>query len=818
MQKESEEMPVKRIMEYVRMTYTSASAKWTFGVLAALSVLPDLIKTILLCLTKESLGTEKVILADVFCIVCACLFALLAIRSHVGQTKQAAAIWLKGFLPCMAALYGGNILTVLLSDSFGEIGKIIGCAAAGILLGLSFYLLGSAMSGGSKGKFGRNIARIVFYVLLAIVFWYLLPCFFRLGMQTVFSGSRAWCAKLTAELLNAVVRWMLLMPVLKFVCGKETQTEANEEVVPTESKGSFLSYIPAFIGAAVLICSALLIFPKEVSPVERLKDEYYSRTNMACYNLLGGNIITAVNDYSDIQRELEVWKEIAEDGWNDISESEIASNQMLAYLDTYSNHADDMLETMERYYTAGYIRDTDYCFEMLSEYKKADKLTAEQKNRRTEILTNLAANGLYIGGLPEVKENAAAMADVIENASSYQNSFEYAELLAKMRVGVTNGTNIADSVGSGITYQFVSRAIEKALKNPEDFVWNYIAVMLYNNQEQHSLYLTSEYSDDLQILKVVENFEKQFKKQLGKDITEEEQLGIKKVVMQTYLRALALDKCADYGMEALKDFDTPFIRENTMYALLKTGKYDECLKLAKEAKGGTDPAPLYYAAAATLERENFDASVGYALELAKQVKTSEYPKKADELLHSYLSLLVVDTETTKAMYSRLSEEQIDRLNSDEFLKNYMEAYANAYYSTYGGHSVYGDSYTAALDKAIAAADRVLSECGELCYPYYLKGVALAQQKKFEDAVSAYKKAIEYKSDDPMIWYALHSAYAELEDWENAYTAAEIAIGLSPWFNYYNDYEGIGIHMYSYRDRAKAMLEKQHEASQKGGNE
>ena len=84
-------------------------------------------------------------------------------------------------------------------------------------------------------------------------------------------------------------------------------------------------------------------------------------------------------------------------------------------------------------------------------------------------------------------------------------------------------------------------------------------------------------------------------------------------------------------------------------------------------------------------------------------------------------------------------------------------------------------------------------------------------------MSAYKKAIEYKSDDPMIWYALYSAYAELEDWENAYTSAEIAIGLSPWFNYYNDYEGIGIHMYSYRDRAKAMLEKQHEASQKGGN-
>lgn len=97
--------------------------------------------------------------------------------------------------------------------------------------------------------------------------------------------------------------------------------------------------------------------------------------------------------------------------------------------------------------------------------------------------------------------------------------------------------------------------------------------------------------------------------------------------MQTYLRALALDKCADYGLEALKEFDNFFIRENTMYALLKTGRYDECLKLAKEVQDDTNPVPLYYAAAATLESGEFDASAEYVLELAKQVKTSEYPKK-----------------------------------------------------------------------------------------------------------------------------------------------------------------------------------------------
>lgn len=810
---------MKRIGEYFAGAYKNAFARWIFGIIASLVILPDLIKTVLLCIKKESLAAGTVFIADVLCVACAFVFAFFAVCSIGKAAKEAVAVWLKGCIPCIAALYGGKLLTVLFVKCFGTVGEFIGIAAGGILLGLSFYLLSCAVNGGIKGKVGRKLLLTAVCILLAIVFAYLLPYIFGLGIESAFAQKRVWCIKLIAELVYAVFCRALIVPVLRFVClGNLSKAGTDEQITSAQTKKSRLGYIPTAVGVAVLTICTVMTFPATVSSSDRLKAEYYSRTNTACYNLLGGHIITAVNDYREIQRELEIWKKIADGGWNDISESEIATNQMLAYLDAYANHTDDRLETMEKYYTAGYIKDTDFCFDMLTEYKNADELTAEQKNRRTEILTNLAANGIYVGGLPDVAENAAVMAEVIETAFSYQNSFEYAEMLAKMRVGVTNGTNIADSVGTGITYQLVSQAVEKALEAPEDFVWSYIAVMFYNNQEQHSLYLTADYSDDKRILAVVENFEKQFEKQLGNDITKEERLGIKKLVMQTYLRALALDKCADYGLEALKEFDNFFIRENTMYALLKTGRYDECLKLANEVKDDTNPVPLYYAAAATLESGEFDASAEYVLELAKQVKTSEYPKKADELLHSYFSLLVVDTETTKAKYSLLSDEQINKLNSDEFLKNYLAAYVNACYPSYGGHSIYDDAYTEAMETALAAADRVISERGGLCYPYYLKGVTLMQQEKYDEAVAAYKKAIDYKSDDPMIWYALYAAYEELEEWENAYTAAEIAIGLSPWFNYYSDYEGIGIHPYSYRDGAKAMIEKQHEASQKGGNE
>ena len=99
---------MKSMGKYVRESYAGVSAKWVFGVIVALGLLPDLIKTVLLSIKKESLGSTEVFLAEVFCLICVCGLTLLAIRSITGQTDRAAAIWCKGGLPCVAVLYGGK--------------------------------------------------------------------------------------------------------------------------------------------------------------------------------------------------------------------------------------------------------------------------------------------------------------------------------------------------------------------------------------------------------------------------------------------------------------------------------------------------------------------------------------------------------------------------------------------------------------------------------------------------------------------------------------------------------------------------------------
>ena len=244
---------MKRIGEYFAGVYKNAFARWIFGIIASLVILPDLIKTVLLCIKKESLAAGTVFIAEVLCVVCAFVFAFFAVCSIRKTAKEAVAVWLKGCIPCIAALYGGKLLTVLFVKCFGTVGEFIGIAAGGILLGLSFYLLSCAVNGGIKGKVGRKLLLTAVCILLAIVFAYLLPYIFGLGVESAFAQKRVWCIKLIAELVYAVFCQALIVPVLKFVClGNLSKAGTDEQITSVQTKKSRLGYIPTAVGAAIL--------------------------------------------------------------------------------------------------------------------------------------------------------------------------------------------------------------------------------------------------------------------------------------------------------------------------------------------------------------------------------------------------------------------------------------------------------------------------------------------------------------------------------------------------------------------------------------
>lgn len=783
-----------------------------FLAITALYILPDVLKAVMLYAGKQSVAPLAAYLADLAGLgVCAGL-GFLAIRSV--NRKNTLFAFTNGVLPCMAALCLGKILVTIMSSWLGTPGLAVSLAAAGLIFGGSILLLGKTFgerigSGKNSGqeectesgehtgreeRSGHGALRTV-CVLLGGALGYWITALTAGLFNRLTVGSSSWGRVMFLLLAVCIVRWLTMLPALYLACsGRDRESRERRPVV-------------FGVSAAVLGLAAVMLFPGSVSFADRMAADYERRMAEACTNLQEGNILLAANEYKALERELEVWEDIRADGYISIGDSEAAENQVLAYLDACAAGS-NRLGKMEKYYTAGYITDTDFCFLMLREYAKEETLSGEQENRRREILNGLAAARLYTGGLPEGEEIAEHSEDyekLSEAVDSYGKYFEYVPLLSRVRLGEEYSSH---GYLTGNTADLAREAIASALEKPEDFVWNYIALMLYNTQENQLATYNNPVED---IEKVAENFEKSFEKEFGQEAGQEERLKVKKLVMRAYLRTVDFDKCADYGLEALREFQDEALRDNTLYALFGAGRYQECLALAEAAERTTDPCPIYYAAAASLCLGDFDTSVEYALELAGEVENSEYPQTADELLYGYLSLLTVDMWNTRARYEELSPEQLARLKSDSLLKAYTEAFCAVYGSL--GRSVSADVRAESTASALELADRVLALREGLCYPNYLKGVAYTQQEMWSEAAEAYRTALEMKGDDAMIWYALGMVYDRLEDYENEYKALTIAVGLNPWLDYYNEYESTGIHMWSYRERARVMLQRQHEKAQ-----
>ena len=482
--------------EQIRENLCGAWNGLGFLAITALYILPDVLKAVMLYAGKQSVAPLAAYLADLAGLgVCAGL-GFLAIRSV--NRKNALFAFTNGVLPCMAALCLGKILVTIMSSWLGTPGLAVSLAAAGLIFGGSILLLGktfgertgSVEHSGQEETSGREKGALRTVCVLyggALGYWITALTAGLFNRLTV--GSSSWGRVMFLLLAVCIVRWFTMLPALYLACsGRNREIRERKPVV-------------FGVSAAVLGLAAVMLFPGSVSFADRLAADYERRMAEACTNLQEGNILLAANEYKALERELEAWAEVREEGYTAIGDSEAAENQILAYLDACATGF-NRLGKMEKYYTAGYITDTDFCFLMLREYAKEETLSGEQENRRREILNGLAAARLYTGGLPEGEEIAEHSEDyekLSEAVDSYGKYFEYVPLLSRVRLGDEYGSH---GYLTGNTAELAEEAIASALEKPEDFVWKYIALMLYNTQENQLATYNNPVED---IEKVAEN-------------------------------------------------------------------------------------------------------------------------------------------------------------------------------------------------------------------------------------------------------------------------------------------------------------------------
>ncbi|MDD6235428.1 MAG: tetratricopeptide repeat protein [Lachnospiraceae bacterium] len=764
---------MKNLLLRIGDAFKSRWGRWMLGMFMSWAVVPVIVKAIIMCAVKKTLPDSALIAANAVGVIMSVIFGILMALSVERNKVRPYKILTGAILPWIAVKYGVEMLGVVLRGGLGTGGLFIAMAVQVIL---EAALLMSAVFMVHKPDTKKEIIlNIIKCLVMSVVGNGIMAVAGYVSQYITIAGT--WESAVLLLIVRELIRWIVYIIIIGMACGDGKAGETSGRKIPC--------IVSSVVSAAVVIAAVVAGRPDgSRNTLKVLTDDYIVRASNAYMAFVSGNPVGSMKEYDNIRNELDIWNlYISGEEIPEISSKDIQSNAMMAYLDIELNHNEDRLETMEDYYIKGYIRDNDFMFELLDEYDNQPELTKEQKNRRDEIIRYFVTNGIYRGGLfsaEDVKKNPAGMKRAIKTVQNYMDNYDYIEFLSEPVIG--------DIIyGPGITFDTVMTAMDKAVENPDDFVWNFYAVYFINTQRRPSAReFEYDYYPEETIVMICEQLENIFDKEYGNTASDESILELKKMIIRTYMFTLKTDKCADYCLDTLKKYDDGSVKRDAAYALYTAERYDECMALATD----DDYTLEYYAALSALALGKNKESVELFMPVAQLIKDKEASVYADEMVYSYISALA-DSEI----------DEPEEFASDEVLDLYYKAYMD----------VYKETSAEALEEAVNLSEQILGKYDNLAYVYYIKGAAYYEQEKYEDARQAYEKAIECNSSDAMVWFALGETYSRLDNSEAAYNAYNMSDMLSPWYDYYSDYEGVGIHMYSYKEHELVNLQSSHEA-------
>ena len=488
-------------------------------------------------------------------------------------------------------------------------------------------------------------------------------------------------------------------------------------------------------------------------------------------------------------------------------------NDTVAYLYACTSGESTQLAGMEELYITGRYEGYDFLFSLLDEYKRAEEneeLTNVQQLRRNRILTGLAANGVWSGTerlspqtLMEDEDAAAAavtacidLCDELYNKGFYNAMAEIQDMVNPRSMDIFSVVNYAGN-------------------HPDDIEAQKAAMDAILQESSAELAGRSSY------LSVYERYDSLWNSEIAPGATEEEKLAHIKYMISAYQMSLDFEKIVEYALTALETYrDDPELMRSAVYALAESGEAEECLKLTSRAlaKNAEDPYMLYYAAVAEMHQQDYDAAIDYGLKLSGLVKNSSVPEIADNYLYQYVSKMNTTRDAGYGgavseyvgFYNYLSDEQLAKIEADELLYQYIQAWRGTY--TYNQ----GTREEAPVEEVLASLDRVLAIQPEIGQPYRMKAdrlaaavtkseKALSDTEAYQEIVDLYIKATQYVPNDPYIWFNLYDIYRQMGDYVHAQQCAELALTFSSWSDHIGDGEGIGVHIHSDISASQSLL-------------
>lgn len=829
---------MKGFGKQVKGVFSSKWSGWIFLAAVLQTMLPFFVKSMVLFVTKESQGNLLPLTVELAALLVSGAVLCIPVKRNGGA---GGSFWLKGYLPYAAAVCAGGVLFQFVGYATGLFYCILLPVAAILVAAAIVHMINRMVYLALRQKGKENVGKYILACIVILLGQYLLPylasgVFTRLLMQRM-----VWMISLLYFLVSAILLWAasgVAAGLAASGCAavddaasmtQETATGGNaapaaeatatdgnvapaaDSAAPVAKKKNMTGVI---VSAAVIVVAMVCSIRYTPSLVTRFQNSYASGIVQMRECAGNGDYVAASKIYKELYAELDAWAAALEQSSGTIESinREYPGNVTVAYLLAAGNSDSSYrLAALEKLYMTGKV-DTNLWYTILTEYKNAESLTEEQKNRQLEILSRLAAMRIYTGGydsMEELRADGTKLAESINELKNVLDNQEFIVLMGQVQIGdLTDQGGILVSMGFGDSLR--RQIFYEAQDHPDNFTKQFLALYALVNSDG-TVATEGAYFGGDQYVGVIDRFTELLDEK-QEEFSGEALQTLQQLAIKAYMTYMATEKCADYCEKLMESSDDYSIRLNAMYCYLDSGRPEKCAALAEKllAENEDDVAGLYYLGAASVALKDTDTVIDCAENLAEQLKTTEYPDYVDRYLSQLISRITIyrsstlEEYTLEGCYDDFKDSQLQRIEQNTFLNAYIQAYRETFDPD--GINRYAEDTDAGFDYI----GQMLAVRQDLGYAYYLKGAIYNDRYEDEKAAACFEEAVKYQQDDPMLWYAMYDAYEAIGEYEKAYYALSVCHEFMSWEDYYGSFDNGLPHVAWYRSGLIGDLEREHE--------
>ena len=828
---------MKGFGKQVKGVFSSKWSGWIFLAAVLQTMLPFFVKSMVLFVTKESQGNLLPLTVELATLLVSGAVLCIPVKRNGGA---GGSFWLKGYLPYAAAVCAGGVLFRFVGYATGLFYYILLPVAAILVAAAIVHMINRMVYLALRQKGKENVGKYILACIVILLGQYLLPylasgVFTRLLMQRM-----VWMISLLYFLVSAIFLWVAsgvaaglavsgcaavddVAPMTQETAtggnaapaAEETATDGNaalaaDSAAPAAKKKGMTGVI---VSAAVIVVAMVCSIRYTPSLVTRFQNSYASGIVQMRECAENGDYVAASKIYKELYAELDAWAAALEQNSGTIESinREYPDNATVAYLQAAGkSDSSYRLAALEKLYMTGKV-DTNLWYTILTEYKNAESLTDEQKNRQREILSRLAAMRIYTGGYDSIEELRADGTKLTESIDELKNLLDNQEVIVLMgqmqmgdltyQGGILVAMGFSDSLRRQIFYE--------AQDHPDNFTKQFLALYALVNSDG-TVATEGAYFGGDQYVGVIDRFTELLDEK-QEEFSGEALQTLQQLAVKAYMTYMATEKCADYCEKLMESSDDYSIKLSAMYCYLDSGRPEKCAALAESllAEKKDDVAGLYYMGAASVVLKDTDTVIDCAENLAEQLKTTEYPDYVDRYLSQLISRITIyrssatESYNLEGCYDDFTDSQLQRIEQNTFLNAYIQAYRE----TFDPDGV--NRYAEDTDAGFDYIDQMLAVRQDLGYAWYLKGAIYNDRWEDEKAAACFEEAVKYQQDDPMLWYALYDACDAIGEYEKAYYALSVCREFMPWEDYYGSFDNGLPHVAWYRSGLIGDLEREH---------